>query len=195
MNRRIGRIAFVSCFLTAVCGATISASPVTAGRTASQLRSVRLRQADGSIQVVFGVSGDVHYKSTRTAEPSRITIDFLQTGISPVFTKRELLSVHPALIRVLITRSTGATRAVLDLAAAGPHTVYTVSDELIVEIKTRTSAPNPRIAAPPLPASAVPALGVGLPRGAPQMPDLAAEPLKIALKIPWVPLGPRIEDF
>src|SRR5262245_11291601 len=117
MNHWIRASTFVSCFVTTVCVATASASPVTAGRT-SQLRSVRVRPEVGSIQVVFGLSGGVRYKSTRTAEPSRITIDFPQTSISPVFTKRELLSVHPALIRVLITRSTGATRALLDLAAA-----------------------------------------------------------------------------
>jgi AMIN domain len=184
MNRRIGIFAVVSCFVTAVCVATVSASPVTASRTTAQLRSVRLRPADGSIQVVFGLSGGVHYKSTRTPEPSRITIDLPQTGISPVFTKRELLSVHPALIRVQITRSTAATRAVLDLAAAGPHTVYAVSDELIVEIKTRAPAPNTRTAAAPLPSSAVPAFGVGLPGRAPQMPDVVAESLKTTLKIP-----------
>jgi Domain of unknown function (DUF5916)/AMIN domain len=195
MNRRIGTFTIVSWLITAVCVATVSASPVTASRTTAQLRSVRLRPADGSIQVVIGLSGGVHYKSTRTSEPSRITIDLPQTGISPVFTKRELLSVHPALIRVLITRSTGATRAVLDLAAAGSHTVYAVSDELIVEIKTRTSAPNTRTAVAPLPSSAVPPLGVGLPGRAPQMPAVVAESLMTTLKIPWVPLGPRIEDF
>ena len=83
------------------------------------------------------MTGPVRYTTARTAQPSRITIDLLQTGISPVFTKREILSVHPALIRVLISRSTGLTRAALDLAAAGPHTVQVAKNELIVEIVAR----------------------------------------------------------
>jgi Domain of unknown function (DUF5916)/AMIN domain len=195
MNKRIGTLISVFLFVTAVCVTSAFASPTTTLRTTSQLRSVRLRPADGSIQVVFGLSGGVRHKSTRTVEPSRITIELPQTGISPVFTKRELLSVHPALIRVLITRSTGATRAVLDLAAAGAHTVYAASDELIVEIKTRTPAANPRIKPAPLAASTVPSLGVGLPGGTPQMPDLTFGPPETTLKIPWVPLGPSIEDF
>src|SRR5881397_2073108 len=139
--------------------------------TSSQLRSVRLRPADGSIQVVFGMTSTVRYKSTRTTEPARITIDLLQMGISPLFTKRELLSVHPALIRVLITRSAGATRAVLDLAAAGSHTIYSVSGELIVEINTRKSSSNARAPVAPLAASPLAALSAALPEGISQRHD------------------------
>jgi hypothetical protein len=194
MNKRIGTLTSVFFFVTAVCVTSAFASPTTTPRTMSQLRSVRLLPADGSIQVVLGLSGSVRYNSQRTAEPSRITIDLPQTGISPVFTKRELLSIHPALIRVLITRSNGATRAVIDLAAAGSHTVYAVSNELIVEIKTRTSAPNTRVVPTPLQASAVPPVGV-LPGAAPQMPEFTIGASENRLKIPWVPLGPRVEDF
>src|SRR5262249_23026416 len=128
---RIG-VVTLGLFLAATVLTTVaSAAPPAAGRMLSQFKSVRLRPSDGAIQVAFVVSGPVRYKTTRTEEPSRITIDLLQTGISPVFTKRELLSVHPALIRVLITPSAGSTRAVLDLAAAGSHNVYELSDELV----------------------------------------------------------------
>jgi hypothetical protein len=195
MNHRIGILTLVLFVATTVIDAAAAAPPAPVGRIPSQLKSVRLRPADGSIQIVFVLSGPVRYKATRTAEPARITIDFFQTSISPVFTKREVLSVHSTLIRVLITRSAGATRAVLDLAAAGSHSVYAVSDQLFVEIKGRAPAPNARATPAPLIASPLASLGVGLPGGAPQTQELSPGAPETTLQIPWVPLGPKIEDF
>src|SRR5262249_44745141 len=121
-------------FATVILAGVAAAAPSPA-QAPSQLKSVVVRPGDDSVRVVFRFTRPVRYKSTRTADPSRIVIDLVQTGISPVFTKREILSVHAALIRVLISRSSGSTRAVLDLGAAGTHTVYAVADELTVEIK------------------------------------------------------------
>ena len=179
--------------------ATGHASAQQARRTparalSSQLTSVRLQSTEQSIQVTFVTTGPIRYKTTRTAEPSRITIDLLQTGISPVFTKRELLSVHPALIRVLITRPAGTTRAVLDLAAAGTHAVYTAQDRLVVEIKVRAKASAPAASAPPV-VKAVPQIAVDIPAALPRPAVVAPPSFSNAVKIPWVPLGPSIEDF
>ena len=82
------------------------------GEAIGNLKSVGVRPATASVQVIFRTTGPVRYTAARTADPARIVIDLLQTGISPVFTRRELLSVHPALVRVLITRAAGSTRAV-----------------------------------------------------------------------------------
>ena len=194
MKHRIGIFTLGVFVATGVPVASAWASPPMTGRVPSQLKSVRLRPADGSIQVVFVVGGAIRYTSTRTAEPSRITID-LQTGISPVFTKREFLGLHPALIRVLITRSSGVTRAVLDLGAAGPHTVSVVSGQLIVEITTRVPAVATRINPAPLVGSPLPSFGVVLPDVAPQTQDLSIGPPETTVRIPWVPIGPRVEDF
>src|SRR5207247_7217791 len=91
------------------------------------------------IQVIFVIDGPVRYVSRRASEPPTITIDISRTTINPVLTKREILSVHAALIRVRILRSEGGTRAVLDLAAAGCHSVFYApkSGQLVVDIKTR----------------------------------------------------------
>ncbi len=193
MNHWIGILTLV--LIVATTGVDAAAPPAPVGRMPSQLKSVRLRPADGSIQIIFGLSGPVRYKATRTAEPGRITIDFFQTDISPLFTKREVLSVHSTLIRVLITRSAGATRAVLDLAAAGSHSVYAVSDQLFVEIKGRAPAPNALANPGALVASPLASLGVGLPGGTPQTQELSTGAPETTLHIPWVPLGPKIEDF
>ena len=129
----------VSMLVNAVAHAAIAPAqrPPAVGRQ-SQLKTVRLRAARDSIQVVFALDGPARYKSTRSAQPSRITIDIFQTAISPLLTHREFLSQHAALIRVLLVRSTGLTRAVLDLAAAGSHTVYYVpaTNQIVVDIKT-----------------------------------------------------------
>ena len=136
-NQRIG-VTTVCAWAVVLFAAGDSAAQAPAHRlSSSQLTAVRVRSDEQSIQVTFVMTGPVRYTTARTAQPSRITIDLLQTGISPVFTKREILSVHPALIRVLISRSTGLTRAALDLAAAGPHTVQVAKNELIVEIRVR----------------------------------------------------------
>ncbi len=119
---------------------------------------MRLRPARDSIRIVFVVQGPIHYVSTRTARPDRITIDLLQTTISPMLTHREILSEHPALIRILLARSAGSTRVILDLATAGSHSIYraAASSQLVVDIKTmageaaaRTVPPPPLV--PPLP--------------------------------------------
>jgi hypothetical protein len=176
--------------------AAASAAGQSPSRVPLQLKSVLVRPSDGSIQVTFRLSGAVRYKAARTADPSRIVIDLLQTGISPVFTKREILTVHAALVRVLITRAAGSTRAVLDLGAAGSHSVYVAADELIVEIKTARPAVNARATPAPLPASSLPATGFTAPAVAPQTASLTIDDASDAgLKIPWVPLAPKIDDF
>jgi hypothetical protein len=180
--------------------ATGNASAAQARRTparqvSSQLTSVRLRSTEQSIQVIFVTTGAVRYKATRTVQPSRITIDLLQTGISPVFTKRELLSVHPALIRVLITRPAGTTRAVLDLAAAGTHAVSAAEDRLVVEIKVRAKASAAPATPAPLDARALPPIGTDTPDAVLRQVGVGPPLLSNAVKIPWVPLSPRIEDF
>ena len=182
--------------LVATIGVTGRAAAQPPARAISQLKSVLVRPGAGSIQVIFRVGGPVRYKASRSTDPPRIVIDFSRTGISPVFTKREILSVHAALVRVLITRGSGSTRAVLDLASAGAHTVYATSDELIVEIKTAVPAGNTRTEAAPLagrplegPASAL------VPDVTPQTQDFSLVESGDALKIPWVPLGPTIEDY
>ena len=180
-----------------------SAAQTPPRQRSSQLTAVRLRSAEQSIRVTFVMNGPVRYKTMRTEQPRRITIDLLQTAISPVFTKRELLSVHPAVIRVLVSRSTGSTRAAIDLAAAGPHSVYTSNNELIVEIKVRPRRPNPVVSPPPQSASAAPAVnGAGpiippppLPALLPPSPPHLVAPTLTSVKIPWVPLGPTIEEL
>jgi hypothetical protein len=195
MKYEIGLLMLGVYVATATPVANAQASGSVANRARTQLVAVRLRPANGSIQVVFVLNGTVRYKSTRTDDPSRITIDFSQTGISPVLTKREWLSTHAALIRVLITRSAGTTRAVLDLAAAGPHSVYAVSDQLIVDIHTGpqplTREPNP----PPLVGAPLPSPGVILPGISSPVPDLGLDLPDTTVRIPWIALGPTLDDF
>ena len=123
--------------------------PPLAG-TRSQLKAVRLRPARDSIRIVFVVEGPIRYES-RTGGPARITIDLLQTTISPVLTHREILSEHPALIRILLARSAGSTRVILDLAAAGSHSIYraAASSQLVVDIKTMAGEAASRTVPPP----------------------------------------------
>ena len=83
----------------------------------------------------------------------------------------------------------------LDLAAAGPHSVYAVSDQLIVEIKTRAASVTTRNHPVPLVGSPLPALGVVLPDAAPQTQDLSIGPPETTVRVPWVPIGPTIDDF
>jgi Domain of unknown function (DUF5916)/AMIN domain len=209
---------------TSVCAAILFAGAPVVGQPAarrlsgsSQLTAVRLHSAEQSIRVTFVMTGRVRYTSARTAQPSRITIDLPQTGLSPTFTKREILSVHPALIRVLITRSPGATRAALDLAAAGAHSVRVAENELIVEIKVRAKTPaDPAASPPPLATAQASTGGRRLPAPAPASPPVAApapapvpvpapfptriEPLdplrsQNTVRIPWVALPPNINDF
>jgi hypothetical protein len=191
MKQWIAVFALAGVFL---CAPSAGAGPVPrpGGRATAQLKSVRLRPGGTSIQVIFTFSGPVRYHSTRSEQPPRITLEFPQTIISPVFTKRELLSVHSALMRVLISRSGGGTRAVIDLAAAGAHTVYaSASDQLVVEIKTRPA----RVSRPPLAASPLPAVSAAPPNTAPPpLPDLTSATGAV-VRVPWVPLGPKIEEF
>jgi hypothetical protein len=179
--------------VTSVANAQTSRAITSRMRT--QLEGVRLRPTEDSIQITFVLNGPVRYKSTRTEEPSRIIIDLLQTDVSPVLTKREWLSTHAALIRVLITRSTGTTHAVLDLAGAGSHTAYAVSNQLIVEIKTRTRpVPTPSIP-PPLVGAPLSFPVLIVPGITPPMPDLRLDEPDTTVRIPWVPLGPTLDEF
>lgn len=175
--------------------ASAPAGAQTPEHAAAQLKSLLVRPADGSVRVIFSLTRPVRYKATRTADPSRIVIDLPQTGISPVFTKREILSAHPALTRVLVSRSGGATRIVLDLGSAGAHTVYSIAGELAVEIKTKAATVEARTAPAPLVGSTLPAAGVIVPDVAPQRPDFDVAASKASVTIPWVPLGPTIDDF
>ena len=174
------------------------AAPQTPPRApAPQLTAVRLRSTEQSIRVTFVLTAPVRYKMVRSEQPPKITIDLLQTGISPVFTKRELLSVHPALIRVLVSRSAGVTRAAIDLAAAGAHSVYAANNEVVVEIKTRAKRSTTDVTPPTKAASAapLPIAGPGSPppHVVPLPPQPAAPPPLTSVKIPWVPLGPTID--
>jgi Domain of unknown function (DUF5916)/AMIN domain len=175
-NHRIGMITTSVCAAILFAGEPVAAQPAARrSSVSSQLTAVRLRSADQSIRVTFVMTGRVRYTTARTAQPSRITIDLQQTGISPTFTKREILSVHPALIRVLITRSPGATRAAIDLAAAGAHSVRVAENELIVEIKVRPRTPaNPAVSPPPLATAPASTGGGRLPAPAPASPPVAA---------------------
>ena len=89
--------------------ATPPVRPAASGRRL-QLRAVRVRPMGDSIQVAFVLDGPARYKLTRTVQPARITIDLLQTTISPLLTHREFLSEHAALVRILLVRSAGVTR-------------------------------------------------------------------------------------
>src|SRR5262249_23594017 len=117
-----------------------AAAAQSTGRTSSQLTSVLVQPANGSVRVIFRLTRPARYTSTRTADPSRIVIELLQTRISPVFTRREISSTHASLSRVVISRSSASTRAVLVLNSAGTHAVYAVGSDLIVDIKTKTPA-------------------------------------------------------
>jgi hypothetical protein len=184
--------------------------PPTARR--SQLRAVRIRPARDGVQVVFVLDGRPAYKSTRSAQPPRITIDILQTAISPLLTHREYLSEHAALVRVLLVRSSGATRAVLDLAAAGPHTIYCPpgANQIVVDIRNaaRNAATLPRstprsAAAPSKPATATvvsPPAPIAHPDAAPSPAAISGierrgERASATIRIPWVPRGPEMTDF
>ena len=184
-----------------------SAAETTPRPRSPQLTAVRLASAEQSIRVTFVTTGPARYKASRSEQPARITIDFLQTGISPVFTRRELLSVHPALIRVLVSRTAGSTRASIDLAAAGAHSIYAANNQIIVDIKVRTrraesaASTSARSVNPPSPtdgvtsSSSLPppqAVPVAAPHTTP--PSAAPTPLN-SVKVPWVPLGPAIEEL
>ena len=151
--KRVPSVIAVGILITSVAHA--ADAPVqrlsTAGR-GSQLKAVRLRSAGDSVQVVFVVDGAARYKSTRSAQPPRITIDMPGTAISPLLTHREFLSRHAALVRVLLVRTAGSTRAILDLAAAGPYTIYNPqgSGQIVVDIRTagREAAALPKSPTP-----------------------------------------------
>jgi len=199
ISDRIGALVFA---LLATTAEVVAAAPPSKIERSPQLRSVRLRPRDGSIQVIFVLSGPVRYRLTRTNdEAARITLDLLDARISPVFTKRELLSEHAALIRVLLSASPGGTRVVLDLAAAGRHTIYPADDQLIVEISVLAPAPGRRATAAPLSAAPLPSVGRGLPGTSPQLAGAVDDEADTRsesnprLVVPWVPLGPRVEDL
>src|SRR5207247_5373644 len=144
----------------------------------SQLSGVRLRPARDGIQVLLVLNGPAAYKSTRSAQPPRITIDILETAISPLLTHREFLSEHAALIRVLLVRSPRMTRAILDLADAGPYNVYYSpgTSQIVVDIKVATrgaaasAKSTPVAAAPPPPVHADAAPSGAAPRIVPPEP-------------------------
>lgn len=178
----------------AIASAPAAAQPQ--GRAPSaQLKSVLVRPGDGSVFVIFRLTRPVRYKAHRTEDPSRIIIELLQTGISPVLTKREILSSHTALTRVLVARSPGSTHAILDLGSAGTHTIYAAADELIVEIATKTPAASAATVPAPLVGSPLPATGAIAPEVATDTEAIQLAVSTANLTIPWVPLGPTIGDF
>jgi hypothetical protein len=194
--KRARALAFLALHLVAGASAAFAgpAAQPTPFRGSSQLKSVHLRTTDAGIQVVFVISGPVHYKSARTAAPPRISVDLERTEISPVLTKREFLSVHAALVRVTLTRAAGGTHATLDLAAAGSHSVYVVSDQLIVAIKRRPPV-SARTSPVPLVGTPLPTFPVAAPEVAPQVSVQSVVQLDPRVRIPWTPLGPRIEAY
>src|SRR6266849_4888581 len=126
MKHNIAGVAVAVCLVivTPARAATPAAHRRPTAGTRSQLKAVRLRPGRDSIRIVFAVQGPIRYVSRRAAQPARITIDLLQTTISPMLTHREILGEHPALIRILLARSAGSTRVILDLATAGSHSIY-----------------------------------------------------------------------
>ena len=192
---RIG-IRVLNWLIAALMIANVAAAAQAQGRVPStQLKSVLVRPGDGSVYVIFRLTRPVRYKAHRTDDPSRIVIELLQTGISPVFTKREILSSHAALIRVLVARSPGSTHAILDLGAAGTHTIYATADELIVEITAKTPTADAGTVPAPLVGAPLPATGAIAPEVAPDTPALRLAVSTANVTIPWVPLGPAIGDF
>ena len=190
----------MSAFVGGVLAApSTSASQTPTASARSQLRAVRLRPSADSIQVIFVIDGPVRYVSRRASEPPTITIDISRTTINPVLAKREILSVHAALIRVRILRSEGGARAILDLAEAGSYSVYYApkSGQLVVDIKTRPReaiarkepAPAPLRTVPPSPRNAVP------PVVEPRASALDVELQSATVHVPWIARRPEIDDF
>ncbi len=169
----------------------------TAG-TRSQLKAVRLRPARDSIRIVFAVQGPIRYVSRRTAQPARITIDLLQTTISPVLTHREILSEHPALIRILLARSAGSTRVILDLATAGSHSIYraAASSQLVVDIKTMAGEAAARTVPPPPLVPPLPSVPIEPAASTVRPPSIEPELGRLAtVRIPWVARRPDVDEF
>lgn len=189
-------LALLALNLAAVAPVTAAGptAQVTVGRTSSHLKSVRFRTTDGGIQVLFTISGPVRYKSARTAKPPRINIDFERTEISPVLTTREFLTVHEALTRVTLTRAAGSTHATLDLASAGSHSVYVMSGQLIVAIKTGPAAAARRNPVP-LVGTPLPAYSPAAPVVSPQASVLDLVQSEPRVRIPWTALVPRMDAY
>jgi hypothetical protein len=194
--KQVTGIVAASVLVAAVAHASPAQSRPAATARRSQLRAVRVQPARDSIQIVFVLDGPARYKSARSARPPRITIDIFETTISPLLTHREFLSDHAALIRVLLVRSAGTTRAILDLAAAGTHTVYYAAGtrRLVVQINALTRepvAPAKRTVAPATPTAQI---GTG-PTAAPRIAEHDATPPASTIRIPWVARRPQIGDF
>ena len=169
--------------------------PPMAG-THSQLKAVRLRPARDSIRIVFVVQGPIRYASTRTARPARITIDVLQTTISPLLTHREILSEHPALIRILLARSAGSTRVTLDLAAAGSYSIYraAASSQLVVDIKTIAGEAAAGTVPLPPPVPPTPSVHIESAPSTVRPPSVEPESERPAtVRIPWVARRPDVD--
>ena len=170
--------------------------PPLAG-TRSQLTAVRLRPARDSIRIVFVVQGPIRYES-RTGGPARITIDLLQTTISPLLTHREILSEHPALIRILLARSAGSTRVILDLAAAGSHSIYraAASSQLVVDIKTMAGEAAARTVPPPPLAPPPPSVHIEPAPSTVRPPSVEPESGRLAtVRIPWIARRPDMDEL
>jgi Domain of unknown function (DUF5916)/AMIN domain len=216
MTRVTGLIAGV--IIGAAAHAAAEQTHRAAGATArrAQLKAVRVRAARDSVQVTLVFDGPARYKASRTAQPPRITIDIPDTTVSPLLTRREFLSEHAALIRVLVVRSGGLTRAILDLAQAGPHAVYSASgaNQIVVDIKsvvrdaaapvkyapqpaaTRPSVPLAAAAAPPgLPRPAGADAGAAATTALPRIAERDTTPAPAVVRIPWVPRRPQMSDF
>jgi Domain of unknown function (DUF5916)/AMIN domain len=210
MTRVTGFLAISMLMTTAHAASAQPPRAQPSGRR-SQLKAVRVRPVRDGVQVALVLTAPATYKSTRTAQPPRITIDIPDTAISPLLTHREFLSENAALIRVLLVRSPRATRAIIDLAAAGSHSIYYSSgtNQIIVDIKaggrvTRAPAtPAPADAASPaVMKPAVVASTMAPPRADPVIaipPPQVAKPVAAAgsesVRIPWVPRRPQLGDF
>src|SRR5439155_19048363 len=134
-----------------------------------------VRAARDSVQVTLVFDGPARYKASRSAQPPRITIDLPDTTVSPLLTRREFLSEHSALIRVLVVRSGGATRAILDLAQAGPHAVHSASgaNQIVVDIKSVGRDAGAPVKYAPQPAVARPSVKLAPPAAPPGLPPPA----------------------
>src|SRR5712664_3895716 len=198
--KHIAGVAVAVC-LVVVTPAHAATPPVhrrpTAG-TRSELKAVRVRPARDSIRIVFVVQGPIRYVSRRTAGPARITIDLLQTTISPVLTHREILSEHPALIRILLARSAGSTRVILDLAAAGSYSIYraAASSQLVVDIKTMAGEAAARTVPPPPLVPPTPSVPIEPAPSTVRPPSIEPGSAGLAtVRIPWVARRPYMDEF
>src|SRR5690242_17736929 len=101
----------------------------------------RAERASGNLRVRRTRAVQIDAQRAATQNHDRL----LDTGISPLLTRREFLTEHPALFRVLLIKTAGVTRAILDLPHASPYAVSgSGTTQIVVEIKTAshvTAAP------------------------------------------------------